>query len=50
MVMIALFLWWLRTWRNGILVALALLFIAMTQLRAAAMLVRSLHWNPWSIS
>ena len=39
LVMVALFLWWLRTRRTGILAALALLVVAMTQLRTAAMLV-----------
>jgi hypothetical protein len=39
MSMVALFLWWLRTRRTGILIALAILLIAMTQLRPAAMLV-----------
>ena len=37
--MVALFLWWLRTRRAGILAALALVVVAMTQLRTAAMLV-----------
>jgi hypothetical protein len=37
LVMVALFLWWLRTRRAGILVALAFLLVAMTQLRTAAM-------------
>jgi hypothetical protein len=39
MLMTALFLWWLRTRRVGILAGLALVLVAMTQLRTAAMLV-----------
>jgi hypothetical protein len=39
LVMVTLFLWWLRTRRTGMLVALAFLLVAMTQLRTAAMLV-----------
>jgi hypothetical protein len=39
LVMVALFLWWLRSRRTGILAALALLLVAMTQLRTAAMLL-----------
>jgi hypothetical protein len=39
LIMVAQFLWWLRTRRAGILVAIALLLVAMTQLRPGAMLV-----------
>jgi hypothetical protein len=39
LVMVALFLWWLRTRRTLILMVLAFLLVAMTQLRTAAMLV-----------
>jgi hypothetical protein len=39
MLMVAMFLMWLRTSRTGVLVGLALLLVGMTQLRPAALLV-----------
>jgi hypothetical protein len=39
LIMVAQFLWWLRTRQTFILVAIAILLVAMTQLRTAAMLV-----------